>query len=71
MKKIIEFNLPEDKEDFEIYNQAMDMYCSIHDIEQKLRDIRKYRDLTKQQRVLFEEIDEFVRSTLIDLKRDY
>ena len=43
MKAILEFNLPEDKEDFEVASKAMDWSILAWDIEQYIRDRLKYQ----------------------------
>ncbi len=43
MKAILEFNLPEDRSDFEIHNKSTDMYCALTMIREKIfRPIRKH-----------------------------
>ena len=42
MKAILEFNLPEDKEAFEIASKAMDWSLVVWEIEQQLRRKLKY-----------------------------
>jgi len=44
MKAILEFNLPEDQEDFNHANQAVNYYCAIIDIMQYLRSKTKYTE---------------------------
>lgn len=42
MKAILEFNLPEDKRDYEMANQASDMVAAIGHFEDRLRSYQKY-----------------------------
>ena len=42
MKAIIEFELPEDQEEYEMVNNASKMYLSLWDIKQMLRSKLKY-----------------------------
>jgi hypothetical protein len=42
MKAIIEFNLPEDQEDFDMFNQASNMHNVIWEMTQWLRQQTKY-----------------------------
>ena len=42
MKAIIKFNLPEDQEDFDMFNQSSAMYSVIWDLNQWLRGQTKY-----------------------------
>ena len=43
MKAILEFNLPEDKEEFEVASKAMDWSILAWDIEQYIRNRLKYQ----------------------------
>ena len=42
MKAIIEFNLPEDKEDFDFANNAVNYYSALCEFDQWLRSEYKY-----------------------------
>ena len=42
MKAILEFNLPEDQEEFDVATKAMDWSILVWDIDQSLRDLLKY-----------------------------
>ena len=42
MKAILEFNLPEDNNEYAITNRARDFYISLYDISQKIRAFEKY-----------------------------
>ena len=42
MKAVLEFNLPEDKDDFELASHALKLYCAITDIDNVARDVLKY-----------------------------
>jgi hypothetical protein len=42
MKAILEFNLPEDRNDFEIAAKAMDWSLVLWDVDQQLRSWEKY-----------------------------
>ena len=42
MKAILEFNLPEDKREYEMANQASDMVAAIGHFEDRLRSYLKY-----------------------------
>ena len=42
MKAILEFNLPEDQKQFEMANQAIDMFSAICHFEDRLRSYIKY-----------------------------
>lgn len=45
-KAKIEFNLPEESDDYTLATHASDMYCMLHDIKNHLRHYRKYVDFT-------------------------
>lgn len=42
MKAILEFNLPDDQEDYELCNKAQDMSYALHELQQHLRNKVKY-----------------------------
>lgn len=41
MKAILEFNLPEDKEQFTVACKASDLWCALHEIMNELHAMRK------------------------------
>jgi hypothetical protein len=69
MKAILEFNLPEDKQEFELATKASKMYCTLWDLDQWLRseiknkdkeldDVRdKLRELMYDNRIDFDMVD--------------
>jgi len=48
MKAILEFNLPEEREDYELHQKAVAMHCAVHDFEMWMRKIYKYGSETDQ-----------------------
>jgi hypothetical protein len=44
MKAILEFNLPEEQNEYEITQRANDYLCLIWDLQEKLRSNLKYED---------------------------
>lgn len=56
MKAILEFNLPEEKSDFDLCNQATSLHCALWDFSQFLRGKIKYEDLTEEQHAIYEEV---------------
>lgn len=48
MKAILEFNLPEEREDYELHCKAVSMHIAIHDFEMWMRKIYKYGSETDQ-----------------------
>lgn len=50
MKAILEFTLPEDRNDFHGAAHASDFWCALWDIDQHLRNLQKYApDLTDEE----------------------
>ena len=60
MKAILEFNLPEDNQEFELATKASKMYCTLWELDNWLRQEIKYKD---------KELDE-VRDKLRELMND-
>lgn len=60
MKAILEFNLPEDNQDFDMATKASKMYCTLWELDQWLRGEIKYNG---------KELDE-VRDKLRELMND-
>lgn len=56
MKAILEFSLPEDREDFNMARQASALSVALEDIQTYLRALHKYSDLSKEKQELLEEI---------------
>ncbi|NDD53354.1 hypothetical protein EBZ39_05690 [bacterium] len=56
MKVTLEFNLPEDQEEFDIHRQAMDFYVVLSDLDRELRAKLKYQNLTKAETKVFQEV---------------
>lgn len=70
MKAVIEFTLPEEKEEFEVASNSMSILFCIKDFDNYLRSQLKYNDgLSESERKvfqgvrdkLFEEFDELIR----------
>lgn len=60
MKKIFEFNMPEDQEEYDIHNKAIEYSIIVSDFEDYLRAQIKYHsdEYTKDQYELLEKIRE-------------
>jgi hypothetical protein len=59
MRAILEFELPEDNNEFRLANKALSFYCSIWDLKTYLREQLKYNhDLTEDQDKVFESVQE-------------
>ena len=58
MKATLEFNLPEDQEDFELYNRAIKFYLVLTDLAEWFRSEIKYSDPdTKEKELKLEELE--------------
>ena len=51
MKKIVEFNWPEDKDEYQIYDKATDFYLALTDFAEYLRTQNKYIEPKKQDKI--------------------
>lgn len=56
MKAILEFNLPEDEEEFSNAVKGADYKSAIHNIKDYIRTIWKYQELTEDQYKIVDEI---------------
>ena len=66
MKAILEFNLPEDKEEFDVASKGMDWALVAWDIDQLLRNKLKYGELFPNTREVLEEIKETLNEMITD-----
>lgn len=66
MKAILEFNLPEDAEDYKLANSALHLSTIICELDNFLRSKLKYETLTEEQYKCYEA----VREKLYELKND-
>jgi len=68
MKAILEFDLPEDQDDYHIHFQSNNMYISLHDMQQFLRQKTKYAndDVSDEALNAYEECREYFNGVLID-----
>ena len=66
-KVTLTFQLPEEREDYEITSKAINMHIAIHDFSQVLREYRKYRELDESQSKLIEELSEKWRECIEDV----
>ena len=71
MKAILEFNLPEDEEQFNAANKGMDWALLTWDIDQLLRNKLKYGDLLPNTRAELEEIRDTLNEMLVDRGLNY
>ena len=66
MKAILEFNLPEDKEEFDAASKGMDWALAAWDTDQLLRDKLKHGKLLPNTRSELEEIRDTLNEMLTD-----
>ena len=66
MKAILEFNLPEDKEAFEVASKAMDWSLVVWDMEQQLRNSSKYSNDYETPDQALDHMREILNGLLID-----
>lgn len=59
MKAILEFNLPDDKEEYEMTVSAMKYFTVIWEMKQELRKKIKYSELSEAEYEAYEKIQEF------------
>ena len=71
MKATIEFNLPEDEEQFNAANKGMDWALLAWDVDQLLRDKLKYGKLLPNTRETLEEIRDTLNEMLVDRGLNY
>ena len=71
MKAILEFNLPEDKEEFDTASKGMDWALAAWDTDQLLRDKLKHGKLFPNTRAELEEIRELLNGMLVDKGLNY
>ena len=71
MKAILEFELPEDKENFDASAKGMDWAIVAWDLDQLLRKKLKYGDLLPNTRAELEEIRASLNEMLIDRGLQY
>jgi hypothetical protein len=72
MKAILEFDLPEEQEEFDVANNGWKFKSAIWEIDNKLRSILKYEQdsHTEQELYCYEEIRSFLHNTLKDKNID-
>lgn len=63
-KVILEFNLPEEQDEYEITRSAGKMYSSLWDIQNYMRELRKYDE---REEIPKDEIIEKIYSLMCDM----
>ena len=71
MKANLEFNLPEDTEEFYCASNGANYYSVCHELDQHLRNKLKYGNLTEEQDIIYQEIrdklHEFIQDNNVKL----
>lgn len=62
MKAILEFNLPEDSNEFKLSQKGSEYYCALWDIAGYIRSKTKYSELTENEERMLEEIRDLIPS---------
>ena len=70
MKAILEFNLPDEKPEFNRANKAGAYYCALWDFSMFLREKLKYAELSESDRAFYEFIREEFNNCTGDLLND-
>jgi len=58
MKAILEFNLPEDQNEFEYATKGSEMFLILWGVKQEYRKLMKYHDLTETEYKLIEDFND-------------
>jgi hypothetical protein len=66
MKATIEFELPEDQENYNHHNRAFDYFCVLVEFDELLRQKIKYSELEPNEYVLLEDTREQLRQMLFE-----
>lgn len=68
MKAILEFNLPEDKDDHFYAVHGVEYWSALWDIDQRIRDTLKHQDITDETERCLEGIRGLIPSLETDLR---
>ena len=66
MKAIREFNLPEEQEEYEMYQNAGKYYCILNDMYQELRGKVKYAQIEGDTLEAYNDMYEFLQNLVVD-----
>jgi hypothetical protein len=64
MKAVLEFNLPEDGDDFRYAVNGQEYYIALNNIREDVRQIWKYRELPEDQFNLVDEIYQMINQRI-------
>lgn len=67
-KVTIEFDLPEEQEEYDIYSKATSLHACLWDLKQDLRNTRKYLELSVEEDRIYEEIQDKLWSSIEDFE---
>jgi hypothetical protein len=68
-KVTLEFNLPEDVDDFRHAVNGQEYYIALHNIREDVRQIWKYRELSKEEYALVDEIYQMINQRINEGER--
>lgn len=66
MKKILEFNCPEDESEFALANAGVALSIVITDMDNYLRAKVKYEELTETETIIYQNVRDKLRELIID-----
>jgi len=66
MKATLEFNLPEDQNEFEYATKGSEMFLILWNVKQEYRKLMKYHDLTETEYKLIEDLNNKLLEDLQD-----
>lgn len=73
MKAKLTFNLPEEQHEWENVVNANNMYCAIWEIQQEIRRVWKYGELTEGQfeivQQIYDKVNEIINENNINLNK--
>jgi len=64
MKAILEFNLPEDQNEFEYATKGSEMFLILWGVKQEYRKLMKYQDLTENEYKIIEALNDSLHDDL-------
>ena len=71
MKATLEFNLPEDQHEWNNAVNADKMYCALYEIQQEIRRVWKYAELTEGQvqivKKIYDKVNEIINENNVNL----
>jgi hypothetical protein len=68
MKAILEFDLPEEQDEFDLATNGRDYLFALMDIQKEIRAIHKYQELDEKEFKVVEEIYQMVCTKIANVK---